>query len=272
MMVGIQEVAAAFPIILSLILIEGLLSVDNALAIAAMASHLPEKQQRLALRFGLIGAYVFRGICLGLAGWIMGNPWVKVFGALYLVYLMSSHLTEDENEEIQETKKPRGLWMTVLQIELMDLSLSVDNVVAAVALSPHLWVVCTGVFIGILMLRILAGYCIRLLQKFPIFARTAFVLVGFVGGILIWEMATGARFGHVAKFGSICGILILSWAYGRFSGFKALVSPLLRPAFLGMRLFSKLCEGIFWPLKVLHTAVRRVFRKRRAFPPIETEF
>ena len=57
---GPGELSEATLIILSLILLEGLLSVDNALAIAAMASHLPEKQQKLALKLGIIGAYVFR--------------------------------------------------------------------------------------------------------------------------------------------------------------------------------------------------------------------
>ena len=49
----------AVPVIISLVIIEGLLSVDNALAIAAMARHLPEAQRIRALRFGIIGAYFF---------------------------------------------------------------------------------------------------------------------------------------------------------------------------------------------------------------------
>lgn len=53
----------ALPVIVSLIIIEGLLSVDNALAIAAMANHLPGRQKYLALKFGIIGAYFFRGLC-----------------------------------------------------------------------------------------------------------------------------------------------------------------------------------------------------------------
>jgi len=57
----------AIPVIISLIVIEGLLSVDNALAIAAMASHLPGRQTYSALRVGIIGAYVFRGRALLLA-------------------------------------------------------------------------------------------------------------------------------------------------------------------------------------------------------------
>ena len=87
------ELIDSFPIILSLIIIEGLLSVDNALAIAAMANHLPEKQKYLALKFGIIGAYLFRGICLYFAAEIIEHPSLKLCGAAYLVYLMSEHFT-----------------------------------------------------------------------------------------------------------------------------------------------------------------------------------
>ena len=56
---------------------------------------------------------------------------------------------------------------------MMDLSLSVDNVVAAVAMSPKLWVVYTGVFIGILALRFVAGACLKVIDRYPILEETA---------------------------------------------------------------------------------------------------
>lgn len=75
------EWITAIPVIISLIIIEGLLSVDNALAIAAMAKHLPGRQKYLALKYGIIGAYVFRGLCMWWAAWIIANPWLKIIGA-----------------------------------------------------------------------------------------------------------------------------------------------------------------------------------------------
>src|SRR4051812_11318192 len=86
-------------IILSLIIIESLLSVDNALAIASLASHLPEHQRALALRLGIIGAYAFRGLALLAASWIIDNNWVKLIGAAYLIYLMCMHLGCHPEEE-----------------------------------------------------------------------------------------------------------------------------------------------------------------------------
>ena len=257
-MITVPELVEGLPIILSLIVIEGLLSVDNALAIAAMASELPEHQKKRALRLGIIGAYAFRALALAAAGWIIGNPWIKMIGALYLVYLMCAHLTDAQSRDAAgRPAKKSGFWMTVLSIELMDLSLSVDNVVAAVALSPKLWLVCTGVFIGILALRLLAGVCIGLIQKFPILAETAFLLVGYVGFLLIFELSLGWEIGSLAKFGGIALIIALTLTYERSPRLQRLCAPLVKALHVPMRLFSGAVEGIFWPLRCLFSLVRR---------------
>jgi YkoY family integral membrane protein len=204
-------IASALPVIISLIIIEGLLSVDNALAIAALAKHLPEAEQKKALRYGIIGAYAFRGLCMWGAAWIIANPWLKIVGAAYLVHLMASHFSGQENEDGDDDPdgggKQRGFWMTVLAIEILDLTLSVDNVVAAVAIDGRLWVVCLGVFIGILALRFLAGYCIKLISRFPILEHTAFLLIGFVGCILVAELLVPSL--HVSAFQKFIGIVII---------------------------------------------------------------
>jgi YkoY family integral membrane protein len=252
-----SELLNGLPIILSLIIIEGLLSVDNALAIAAMASELPGKQKKLALKLGIIGAYVFRGVALAFAGWIMANPWIKTAGAAYLIYLMCAHLTHaEQRKENPGHHKKRGFWMTVASIELMDLSLSVDNVVAAVALSPKLWLVCTGVFIGILALRFLAGACIGLLERYPILSYTAFLLVGYVGALLLFEIFTGLEIGSVVKFGGIALIIGATLAYEKNARIKQFFGPALRVILIPMRLYSGAVEFVFWPLRLLFTLAR----------------
>jgi len=231
----------ALPVIVSLIIIEGLLSVDNALAIAAMANHLPGRQKYLALKFGIIGAYFFRGLCLAFAAWIIENPWLKICGAAYLVYLMCDHFRGSEDSKSADISKiaQRGFFGTIAAIEIMDLSLSVDNVVAAVAMSPKLWVVCTGVFIGILALRFVAGACIRLIEKFPILEHTAFILVGYVGFILVYELLSDPHSGlqilpgpvHVTTWQKFIGIVVIigiSISYMRSPLVRQAIRPLLR--------------------------------------------
>ena len=266
---SLVELQAAIPVIISLIIIEGLLSVDNALAIAAMASHLPGDQKQLALRLGIIGAYVFRGIALLCAGLIIANPWLKIIGAAYLVYLMSQHFAQKAAEEEAEEAAGegavhtagRGLVATIIGIEIMDLSLSVDNVVAAVALSDKLWVVCTGVFIGILALRFVAGYCIKLIERFPILESASFILIGYVGCLLLSEMITHVHIGPLGKFVGIVIILALAILYAEVGGFRKVAQPVLKVFLPVMKLVDFIVGGIFqmifWPFKKAWSLVRR---------------
>jgi YkoY family integral membrane protein len=259
----------AFPVILSLIIIEGLLSVDNALAIAAMASHLPEPQKRKALRWGIIGAYGFRGIAMAFAAQIAGNVWLKICGAAYLIYLMCAHFaaSDDDSEGSGPAKaNQRGFFATVVAIELMDLSLSVDNVVAAVAMSPKLWVICTGVFIAILALRFVAGACIKLIEIFPILEHSAFLLIGYVGLILVFELLgqTHGGFGIIPfdtavsslqKFSGIAFLLGVSLSYSRSPSFQRALKPAISTAQPLMRLITRCSDGLLlaaqFPIKTI---------------------
>ncbi len=241
---------------------------DNALAIAAMASHLSGKQKYLALKFGIVGAYLFRGICLAFAGYIIANPWLKIVGAAYLIHLMAAHFSGQENEDGDEDAdgggKQRGFWMTVLAIEFMDLSLSVDNVVAAVAMSPKLWVVCTGVFIGILALRFLAGLCIKLIEKFPILEDTAFLLIGYVGVILVAELIWHIEVGALGKFVGICIIVALSIVYERATLLKKLLSPIFAVVMWPLKIYAAITGAILGTVFRPFRALIGLFQKKPA--------
>ena len=79
--------AEAGIIVFNLILIESMLSVDNALVMGTMVMDLPKEQRGKALRYGIFGAYFFRGLALLLAAWLMKVVWLKAAGGLYLLYL-----------------------------------------------------------------------------------------------------------------------------------------------------------------------------------------
>src|SRR3954463_11311186 len=71
----------------NLIIIESLLSVDNAAVLATMVMDLPKEKRNKALKYGIIGAYFFRGICLLFASFLIKVWWLKPIGGLYLLYL-----------------------------------------------------------------------------------------------------------------------------------------------------------------------------------------
>src|SRR5215203_2490302 len=188
-----QEFLSGLAVIAGLVVLEGLLSVDNVLGIAALANELPRHQQKKAIRIGLFLAYLFRVLALFVAGWLATNTWVRWLGAGYLVWLMSSHLTkghahevahavsdEDPKNDDVPVRGIKSFRLALMQIGLMDLSLSIDNVIAAVGLAPKapngdpvMWPIYGGVLIAILALQQIAPHAMNQIKKYHIVELTA---------------------------------------------------------------------------------------------------
>lgn len=260
---SMAELIAAGPIILSLVILEGLLSVDNALVLAAMVKHLPQKQQSLALKAGLIGAYVLRGVALVFVGFLIANPWIRLVGGAYLIYLMCSHLgVGEEGEEDAHQAKAAGFWATVVAVEIADLAFSIDNVIAAVALSPKLWVVVLGVFIGILAMRFVAGAFIKLLDKFPILAKIAYVLVGFIGVILVTEYFFHFELHGMQKFACILGIIAFGMIYDKVTFLQRVLGPVFTWLGQVMGNVAELVDSLLKPVTALFGLIVGIFKKK----------
>ena len=189
---------AALLVVLNLILIESLLSVDNAAVLATMVMDLPDKDRKRALRIGLFLAYLFRGTALLFASVLIKISWLKLLGGGYLLYLCihffyketvkHEHILDIEKEELSDkVKHPKRIfglnqfWSTVLMVEVMDMTFSIDNVFAAVAFTKNIYLVCLGVFIGIITMRIVAGYFVKLMERFPFLDTVAFLVIGILG-------------------------------------------------------------------------------------------
>jgi YkoY family integral membrane protein len=179
--------------------LEGILSIDNALVLALLAKPLPAHLQRKALTYGLVGAVIFRLIALSLTTYLMQWGWVKWVGGGYLVYVSLAHFWKNRkgahSEEAQSEKKLSAknaqmlFWKTVLVIELTDIAFAVDSILAAVALSNKFWVVFTGGFLGVILMRVAANAFITLLDKFPRMEVTAYLLVLVIGTKLLIDAA-----------------------------------------------------------------------------------
>lgn len=257
--------------ILLLVLLEGVLSIDNALVLGLLAKRVPKPLQKRALTYGLIGAFVFRIVAIATASYLLKWRIVKLLGGGYLVYIAVKHLffeshekedevvtldkegepelrmaetgaalsRERETEEIEERvpfpvpeevlnadmaqdssknnpfaaptsqsnpvptsavskEAPvvagRSFWMAVAVIELTDIAFAVDSILAAIALvgsppanhpvgatHPKLWVVIAGGMLGVMLMRVAAAMFIRLLEKFPRFEVSAYLLVIVIG-------------------------------------------------------------------------------------------
>ena len=182
-------------VILVLIVLEGLLSCDNAVVLALLVKDLPPEQRGKALRYGIIGAYVFRILALLVASIIMGVWWLKVLGGVYLVYLCVDWYLKHGGDVGEPTVRPvrrwfglSAFWSTVVAVELTDIVFSVDSIAAAVALSNKLYVLIIGGLLGILAMRFAAQGFVGLLQRFPLLEACAFAAVGFIGLKLLAEV------------------------------------------------------------------------------------
>jgi len=205
--------------IANLFLIESLLSVDNASALAAMVQHLPSNQKKKALRYGLAGAYVFRGTCLFAASWLMSILWLKAAGGIYLLYLTYKFFASSEEDGGDSKAITKGFWATIVSVEILDLSLSIDNIFAAVALSKTFWVIMVGVGIGIFAMRFVAGWFITLIEKYPSLNRSAFIVIGLLGVKLILSSITD----YLPSFTSLKAVLESHMFDFAFSGGMMLI-------------------------------------------------
>lgn len=212
-----------------LVLLEGLLSADNALVLAIMVRHLPTKLQKKALLYGLGGAFVFRFIAILMATLIIQLWWLQLVGAGYLAWITIKHFVKlrQEGNSTKQAKEvvAKSFWATVVAVELTDIAFAVDSVVAAVALEPNkakIWVVYTGAIAGVILLRFAASAFIKLLDKYPMLEHLAYVLIGWVSiklGMMSMHNFTitdaGKSFGiHVPEmphtlFWVVMGILVI---------------------------------------------------------------
>lgn len=205
----------AWGLIGSLVIIEGLLSADNALVLAVLVKHLPDKQRKKALMYGMFGAYFFRFLFIGIGVYLVKFWFIKVLGAAYLAWIVIQHFRSkggDEeggkqfNKNSWLTRTIGIFWSTVVSVELMDIAFSVDSILAAFAISDKVWVLLVGGMLGILMMRTVAGVFLTLIERVPELENTAFILIGIISAKM-FASVLGFHLSHYAFF----AILIIAF-------------------------------------------------------------
>lgn len=197
-------------IIFSLIILEGLLSSDNALVLAIMVKHLPDTQQKKALFYGIGGAYFFRFIAIGLGTFLIKIWWIKIIGGLYLLYLVGKFVKDKISKCDKEDPTcgiHKGLLATIITVELMDISFSVDSITAAFGVSEKIWVLFLGGILGITMMRSIAKLFVSLINKISELETTAYILITVVGVKMISSTA-GYTLPDIVFFGLLIFIFV----------------------------------------------------------------
>ncbi|MBF2098655.1 MAG: DUF475 domain-containing protein [Gloeomargaritaceae cyanobacterium C42_A2020_066] len=168
-----------------LVLLEAVLSADNAIALAAIAQGLEDESlEQQALNIGLLAAYGLRVALILTASWVLRFPVFSLAGGVYLLWLVVQHVwrrSQAETEGAAGRREYSSLWQVIPVIALTDLAFSLDSVTTAIAVAQETWLVLLGGTIGVLALRFLAGLFIQWLTIYSHLQDAGYMTVALVG-------------------------------------------------------------------------------------------
>ncbi|XMD98997.1 MAG: DUF475 domain-containing protein [Candidatus Karelsulcia muelleri] len=174
-------------ILINIVLIEALLSIDNATILTTLVKNINKKDRKKALNYGIFGAYLFRIISLIFAAVIINMWWLKLIGGLYLIYLGIHHFLKTQKEEKNFFKINffSKIWVTILYVELIDFLFSIDNILAGISYSNNPLLIFLGVLISLFLLRISTVKLLKLTEKYSSLEDSAFFIIILLGLKLI---------------------------------------------------------------------------------------
>jgi len=191
--------------LVTLILLEVVLGLDNVIFISIVAAKLPENQQKKARRLGLILAMVIRlgllaliSVILKLQGSlfkvgeidISGKDLILILGGLFLIYKSAVeiyHKMEGEEGDKSKNIKAATFGQVITQILLLDLVFSVDSIITAVGMVKELWVMYTAVIVTVVIMLFAAEPISKFVNQHPAFKMLALSFLLLIGMSLIAE-------------------------------------------------------------------------------------
>ncbi|MEX0493710.1 TerC family protein [Raoultella terrigena] len=171
-------------ILLQIIAIDLLLGGDNAVVIAMACRKLPPHLRTKAIVIGTFGAIVARVLLLAVAIYLLSLPWLKIVGALLLLWIgIKLVANQEENEEVSSSG---SLWRTAVTITVADVIMSLDNVLAVAAAGKgHLLLVALGVLISIPIIVAGSKLVLAILNRFPSVVLLGGALIGWIAGAML---------------------------------------------------------------------------------------
>lgn len=173
--------------LVQIIIINIMLSGDNAVVIALASRSLPPAQQRKAIMFGSVGAIVLRVVLTFFAMMLLDLPYLKLLGGLALLWIGASMLSDDDEQALDAHSH---LWAAIRVIVVADFIMSLDNVLGvAAAAKGNLVLLVFGLGISIPLIIWGSQVILRLMERFPVIITFGAGLLGWVAG----EMIIGDR-------------------------------------------------------------------------------
>jgi len=165
-----------------IILVNIVLSGDNAVVIALAARSLPPRQQTQAVFWGAGAAVIMRIILTIIAVEMLKWPWLKLIGAVLLLWIAVKLLMPEDGGE-GNVDSSDNLWAAIKTILIADLVMSLDNVIAvAAAAKGSITLLILGLAISIPMVIFGATMLMKVMDRFPVIITIGAGLLGWVSG------------------------------------------------------------------------------------------
>ena len=205
-----------------IILINIVLSGDNAVVIALASRSLPPKQQKKAILFGSMGAIGLRIVLTFFAVYLLSWPYLKLVGAVLLLWI-GVGLLKGEDEE-GELEGHSGLAAAIKTIIVADLVMSLDNVIGvAAAAKGNVVLLVVGLAVSIPLIVYGSTLILKLMGRFPVIITLGAALLGWVAGemalsdpaISTWNAAHPSAHQIAPVIGAVLVVVMGKWLLGR---------------------------------------------------------
>ncbi len=179
-----SEILTLLPI---LIILELLLSADNAIALASLTKSLDSPLLRSkALNIGITISLLFRIFLILLSNILLKFIIIRIFAGLYLIYLFISNVFYSSESDTQDSDNDKSnnnfkFLKIVALLSLTDFAFSIDSITTAVAISDQYILIIFGAIIGVLALRFTSGIFLSLLEKFLRLETAGYIAILIVG-------------------------------------------------------------------------------------------
>ncbi len=205
---------------MEIIVINILLSGDNAVVIALACRNLPAKQRAQGVLWGVVGAVVLRIILTFFAVSLLRLPYLQLVGAALLVYIGIGLIAEDGDDE-HEIEASDRLFAAVKTVIVADLVMSVDNVIGvAGAAKGSLSLLVFGLVVSIPLVVLGSQLIMGLIQRFPMLVIAGGGLLGYIAGEIAiadtavkpWIDANAPMLHYLAPAAGILIVIGVGWA------------------------------------------------------------
>lgn len=172
--------------LLQIIIIDLVVSGDNAMVIALASRRLPEEQRRKAILWGTFGAVALRIIMTVIAVYLLKVPFLQAIGGVFLLWVAVKLLVDNAGDEELNIKEGKTFGQAIRTIIMADLVLSMDNIFAvAGAADGHIWLVLIGLAISIPVIIWGSGVILKMINRFPVLIYVGAGVLGWTAGSMM---------------------------------------------------------------------------------------